>query len=48
MDLVELTMKVEDEFGVQVPDEEGEKMRSVEDVVDYVSERKREDGEKSK
>ena len=36
LDRVELTMAVEDEFGVQIPDAEAEKMVTVEDVVSYI------------
>ena len=36
MDLVELIMAIEEEFGVEVPDEEAEKIRKVQDAIDYI------------
>lgn len=36
LDVVELLMAVEEEFGVAIPDEEVEKMTTVEDVVTYI------------
>ena len=33
---VELIMAVEDEFDVQIPDEEANKMATVKDIVDYL------------
>ncbi len=36
LDLVELVMAMEEEFGMEVPDEEAEKLRTVKDVIDYV------------
>ncbi len=36
LDLVELVMAMEEEFGMEVPDEEAEKLRTVQDVIDYV------------
>jgi acyl carrier protein len=37
LDTVELVMAFEEEFGVEVPDEEAEKLQSVGDVVKYIS-----------
>ena len=37
LDTVELVMAFEEEFDLQIPDEDAEKMRTVEDVVSYVS-----------
>lgn len=39
LDTVELVMAFEEEFGIEVPDEEAEKLQTVGDVVKYVSER---------
>ncbi len=39
LDLVELTMKLEDEFGIKVPDEDVEKLTTVQSVVDYIYEK---------
>ncbi len=36
LDLVDLLMTMEDEFDVEVPDEDVEKMRTVGDLVKYV------------
>ena len=38
LDLVELVMSLEEEFGMDVSDEEMEKIRTVQDAVDYVDE----------
>ncbi|MDB4814747.1 acyl carrier protein [Akkermansiaceae bacterium] len=35
-DAVELVMAVEEEFGIEVPDEEAEKFISVSDIISYV------------
>jgi len=37
LDTVELVMAFEEEFGIEVPDEEAEKLKSVGDVVTYVN-----------
>ena len=36
LDTVELIMKLEDEFGVEIPDEEAEKIKTVGEVVNYI------------
>jgi acyl carrier protein len=36
LDLVELVMAMEEAFGLEVPDEDAEKLRTVKDVLDYV------------
>ena len=36
LDTVELVMAFEEEFGIEVPDEEAEKLNSVGDVINYV------------
>jgi acyl carrier protein len=36
LDLVELIMEMEENFGVQIADEELEKIRTVQDVIDYL------------
>lgn len=38
LDTVELIMALEEEFGIEVPDEEAEKLQSVGDVVKYIEE----------
>ena len=37
LDLFELVMSFEDEFGVEIPTEELEKMNTVQDVMDYIN-----------
>jgi len=34
LDLVELVMAMEEEFGMEVPDEDAEKLRTVKDVIE--------------
>ena len=36
LDTVELIMAFEEEFSVEVPDEDAEKLQTVKDVVDYI------------
>ncbi|MDT8716453.1 acyl carrier protein [Clostridium sp. 19966] len=36
LDLVELIMALEDEFDLEIPDEEVEKITTVSDVVEYI------------
>ena len=36
LDLVDLVMSLEDEFGIEVPDEQVENFRTVGDVVRYI------------
>ena len=38
MDLVELIMAMEEEFGIEISDEDAEKIKTVQDVVNYISE----------
>ena len=38
LDTVELVMALEEEFGIEVPDEQAEKLQSVGDVTKYVEE----------
>lgn len=37
-DLVELIMELEEQFGMEIPDEEAEKITTVEEAVEYVTE----------
>ena len=37
LDIVELIMEMEEEFEVEIPDEDVEKMLTVKDVTDYVA-----------
>lgn len=36
LDIVELVMAMEQEFGISIPDEEAEQIRTVGDAVDYI------------
>ena len=36
LDLVELIMAMEEEFDVEIPDEEAEKIATVQDAIDFV------------
>jgi acyl carrier protein len=39
LDLVELIMSLEEEFGVEIPDEDAEKIATVGDAMQYLRER---------
>jgi acyl carrier protein len=39
LDLVELIMAMEEEFGMEIADEEAEKMRTVQDVINFIKSR---------
>ena len=36
LDIVELVMAFEEEFGIEIPDEDAEKMQTVGDAVEYI------------
>lgn len=36
LDVVELIMKIEEKFGIEVPDTDAEKIRTVQDAVRYI------------
>ncbi|MFA6236493.1 MAG: acyl carrier protein [Bacteriovorax sp.] len=36
LDIVELMMKMEDEFGVEIPEEDAEGLKTVKDIVMYL------------
>ena len=38
LDLVELIMAMEEEFGLEISDEEAEKIQTVQDVISYINE----------
>lgn len=40
LDIVELVMTMEEEFELDIPDEDAEKMKTVGDVVAYIKEKK--------
>jgi acyl carrier protein len=39
LDLVELIMAMEEEFGMEIVDEDAEKLRTVQDVINFISAR---------
>ena len=39
LDIVELVMAMEEEFDVEIPDEDAEKLRTVSDVMNYLKEK---------
>ncbi len=39
LDTVELVMALEEEFGIEIPDEDAEKMSTVGDAVKYIEEK---------
>jgi len=39
LDTVELVMALEEEFGIEIPDEDAEKMRTVGDSIKYIEEK---------
>ncbi|MDX1386685.1 MAG: acyl carrier protein [bacterium] len=39
LDIVELVMAMEEEFGMEIPDEDAEKIVTVQDIIDYVKKR---------
>jgi len=39
LDVVELVMEFEDEFGIQIPDEDYDKIKTVGDAIDYIEDK---------
>ncbi|MDP3791240.1 MAG: acyl carrier protein [Candidatus Omnitrophota bacterium] len=37
LDTVELVMELEEQFGIEIPDEDAEKAKTVKDVIDYIN-----------
>ena len=37
LDTVELVMALEDTFGIEIPDDQQEKIQTVQDAIDYIS-----------
>lgn len=37
LDIVELVMALEEEYEMEIPDEDAEKIKTVEDIVNYIS-----------
>ena len=40
LDTVELVMDFEEKFGLEIPDEDAEKIRTVGDAINYIAEKK--------
>ena len=40
LDVVELVMSLEEQFDIQIPDEEAEKMTTVQNIIDYIKKKK--------
>lgn len=40
LDVVELVMALEEKFDIEIPDDEAEKIRTVQDVVNYIESKK--------
>ncbi len=40
LDVVELVMALEEKFGIEIPDEEAEKIQTVADAVEYIKKHK--------
>jgi acyl carrier protein len=41
LDIVELVMGIEKEFGLQIPDEDAEKINTVQDALNYITDKGR-------
>jgi acyl carrier protein len=42
LDTVELVMAIEEAFDIEIPDNDAEKMRTVQDVIDYIEKHSKE------
>jgi len=40
LDTVELVMDLEEHFGIEIPDEDAEKLKTVKDALDYIAKKK--------
>lgn len=40
LDMIELAMAIEEEFGVEVPDKDIENVKTVQDVINYLADKK--------
>jgi len=45
LDTVELVMALEEEFETEIPDDEAEKIRTIQEAIDYIKERQSKTGE---
>jgi acyl carrier protein len=39
LDIVELVMAIEEEYGLEIPDDDAEKIQTIQDAINYVEER---------
>lgn len=44
LDIVELVMAMEEEFDIEIPDEEAEKLKTVQDVFNYIETKQKSNG----
>jgi len=44
LDTVELVMALEEEFGIEIPDEDAEKAKTVGDVISYIDNKLKDEG----
>jgi acyl carrier protein len=44
LDIVELVMELEEEFDVQIPDTDAEKIKTVGEAIDYIEKKQKEKG----
>lgn len=42
LDTVELVMKFEEDFDIEIPDEDAEKIQTVQDAIDYIKSHRKE------
>ena len=43
LDAVELIMAIEEEFGIEIPDEDAEKAKAVQDIINYIDKKLKEE-----
>ena len=41
LDMVELMMKMEDEFGLEIPEKDAEKLKTISDVISFIQTNKK-------
>ncbi len=39
LDIVELVMELEEEYGIEIPDEDAEKIKTVQDAINYIKDK---------
>jgi acyl carrier protein len=43
LDIVELVMAIEEEYGIEIPDDDAEKIQTIQDAITYIEERTQKD-----